>query len=893
MKRILLVLFCLLAFPVTASHIVGGEFEIIYLSPNRYRINLIVYFDEKTGNQGAKDAGVTARIFRLRDNFPMMNVVFNAPTETPVSYTQPECSDGEVITTKMVYSTVVTLSNSFNDEMGYYISWERCCRNYTLTNIFSQDPNLGGQYAGQTFYLEFPPVVKNGLPFINSSPRLFPPLNDYACPYKPYYVDFAGTDDDEDSLVYSLVVPLNTKSGDALPPNGLPRPRPYPSVVYQGNYGLSNIMGGKPDMRITADGFLTVTPTRQGLFGFAVRCEEYRDGKKIGEVRRDFQMLVVDNCPAADPPKIRGKKLTDGSFGYEETMTVTFSNTVPNEERCIQVEVSDPDASKQSEFFQEKVKIKAIPLNFSRKKMPDILPAVSNAILTNGSTVTFDICFTDCPPVDGGLYQIGIVAYDDACSLPLSDTLKITINQQPPPNAPPLFNLPQVTHIANVDELITWSIVGTDADLDPLALGVIVDGFVLQDVGMSINTTEQSAGLYKADFVWDTHCKDYDFSKKTSFHVTLLLEDQNWCPSTDADILNFDLAVLLPENEDPVISSTLTAAQLQDGIPRKIFESVDFQVRGDDRDNDELDLFVNGIGFSPETYPIEFSPVSAIGHVQSPFHWNVTCERHNLKVKNEFDFEFVVMDDNNYCRIPKSDTLMVKVKLDPPDNARPDLQIVNTNPDLLFVNNEQSLRVGQQISLALIAKDSDRIPDADHISIEMVEARGNVDPVGYEFAPASGEGGAETTFVWNTACSIFQQGIYENTYTFRFKTEDNRCLNAKGDTVDVNFVIRDIDAMEAEFIPPNFISPNEDDLNDFFAMLRINPATQELENILPRDNCVGRFVGITIYNRWGMEIFQSNSRDFRWYPVNEASGIYFYTIVYSNRDYKGSITLRD
>jgi hypothetical protein len=196
--------------------------------------------------------------------------------------------------------------------------------------------------------------------------------------------------------------------------------------------------------------------------------------------------------------------------------------------------------------------------------------------------------------------------------------------------------------------------------------------------------------------------------------------------------------------------------------------------------------------------------------VQSPFHWNITCDKHNLALKNEFDFEFVVVDDDNKCRILKSDTLMVKVKLDPPENTKPDLQIVNTNPELLFVNNEQALRVGQQISLALIAKDRDRIPDADRISIEMIEARGSVNPVGYEFAPASGEGAAETTFVWNTACSIFEQGIYENTYTFTFKTEDNRCLNPKGDTVDVNFVISDIDAKEAEFIPPNFISPNED-----------------------------------------------------------------------------------
>ena len=54
----------------------------------------------------------------------------------------------------------------------------------------------------------FPRSLKTDNHFINSSPRLFPPLNDYACPRKPYYVDFAGVDDDGDSLVYSLVTPL-------------------------------------------------------------------------------------------------------------------------------------------------------------------------------------------------------------------------------------------------------------------------------------------------------------------------------------------------------------------------------------------------------------------------------------------------------------------------------------------------------------------------------------------------------------------------------------------------------------------------------------------------------------------------------------------------------------
>lgn len=893
MKKILLLLFCLLAFPVVASHIVGGEFELIYISKNRYRLNLILYFDEKFGSQGAKDPSVTARIFRKRDNASMMIVTLDLRSQTPVSYTQPECSNGEVVTSKLTYSTEITLSDSYNDSEGYYISWERCCRNYSINNIYSEDPQAGSNYAGQTFYLEIPPVILDGNPFVNSSPRLFPPLSDYACPRRPYYVDFAGTDDDGDSLVYSLVTPLNTKSADALPPGGLPRPRPYPEVKYRPPFGPSNILGGQPDLAITQEGFLTVTPTQQGLFVFAVRCEEFRDGRKIGELRRDFQMLVLDRCPVADPPKIKGKMLTDAEFRYEDVMSVSFSNDVSDTERCIQVQVSDPDASKIDDNFRENVTIKAIPLNFKRADMPNVLPAVKSATLVNGSTVTFDICFKECPPIFEP-YQIGIIAYDDACSLPLSDTLRITVNQELPENSKPFFNLADVTEKANEGDTLTWEIVGTDLDGQDLSLGILVDGFRFEDVGMSLTTKEQAPGHYKGDFVWDTRCDFYDFTRKTNFNIIMLLEDADVCKFTGPDTLIFNLSIDLPGNNDPIISTDLTPEELQNGITRKIFETIDFNVMGDDLDLDTLDLTVTGVGFALNEYNIEATNAfGMIGHVQTPFHWNITCANQNLENKSEFEFIFVVVDDNNKCRFKKTDTLTVKVKLEPPDNNKPDLEVINTNDELLFENNTQSLFVGQQISLALIAKDSDRTPVTDRVFIEIIDARGNVEPAGYEFAPAEGEGIAQTTFAWKTDCPIFQSGVYENNYTFRFKTQDNRCVSAKADTVEVDFIIRDIDAEEEKFIPPNFISPNGDERNEFFAMVRINPQTFELESILPKDNCVGRFLGISIYNRWGGEVFHSGSREFRWHPVNEASGIYFYALKYSNRDYKGSITLRN
>src|SRR5690606_38144657 len=103
-----------------------GEFEIIYISGNRYRVNLILYFDELNGSAQARDPSVDARIFRKRDNAAMMDVHLPLTGQTPVNYTQPACSHGEIVTTRILYSTVITLTaQQFSDAQGYYLSWER------------------------------------------------------------------------------------------------------------------------------------------------------------------------------------------------------------------------------------------------------------------------------------------------------------------------------------------------------------------------------------------------------------------------------------------------------------------------------------------------------------------------------------------------------------------------------------------------------------------------------------------------------------------------------------------------------------------------------------------------------------------------------------------------
>jgi hypothetical protein len=365
MKKFLFALLVMIVVPVYASHIVGGEFELIHLTGYNYQLNMILYFDDINGNPAAEDPTVTVSFYRKRDNAFMTNLLLPLISRTAVSYTQPACSSGSLRTDRLFYSAAITLSpDTFNDPAGYYISWQRCCRNYNITNIYSEDPNAGGISAGQTFYLEFPPVIKGGTQFINSSPHLFPPLSDYACPGRPYYVNFAGVDDDNDSIVYSLTTPLNTTQSAPLPPAS---PGPYPLVQWRPGYSLENIVGGSPDLKISLDGLLTCTPVNQGLFVFAVKAEEFRNGLKIGETRRDFQMLVVNGCQPDQPPQITGKKLTDATFSYVNNMTVSFDNTVINGDRCIVVQVSDPDSQDPAQNYTENISIRAVALNFKKR----------------------------------------------------------------------------------------------------------------------------------------------------------------------------------------------------------------------------------------------------------------------------------------------------------------------------------------------------------------------------------------------------------------------------------------------------------------------------------------------------------------------------------------------
>lgn len=894
MKKILLFFLCLLAFPVWSSHIVGGEFEFLFKGYNgqylRYSLNLILYFDLKNGSPGARDPFADIRIFRKRDNAVMRDLRLYLSTETGVDYFQPACSSGSALQTSRIYyvyedpitglpADIDFDPEVYDDPQGYYISWERCCRNYTLTNVFSENPEVGSPSAGQTFYLEFPSMKQDNEIFVNSSPRLFPPLADYACPNVVYYVDFSGSDDDGDSLRYSLTTPLSTHYISPLPPNNVPEPRPYPDVQYRPGFAKGNVMKGKPDLAISWDGVLTVTPTVAGLYAFAVLVEEFRDKVKIGEVRRDFQMLVLNSCPTSEKPVIEAKHATAPDSEYGSTITVTAVD------RCFDVKVSDPD----SQIRSETVTISAFLVNDRRRNITSQIVSNPVQVLSNNQPAIFTMCFPECPFEDRK-HQVGIIVSDKACPLPRKDTLYVTVDIPEEFNADPRFNKDIITDvITEGTEIPAWKepFVGTDADGEQLTLTLDPKtDFDPADYGFSLQIAENVPGKISAQLNWDTRCDVFDFSKKTQFEFAYILDDNDKCNLSPTDTIRFNLTRDFQDFHYPKIIYPPSPDAESIEFDQKLYETLSFLTEGSDQDNDVLDLTGRGVDFSMSAVGASYPDKTFTGKGEQTFTWRPSCDFIDLKKKDTYDFQLIITDDNNVCNYVLTDTLFVTVNLLPPDNIAPVLAI-----DGSTAREQKEIIVGETFVLPVQGTDGDNDPE-DKLTLELISASGTVaTPENYTFESSPSFAVVDGELRWTPACDVFVNGIYESDFTFVFKVNDDRCYTAQEDILEVDVHVIDRETPDAEFNPrPNVITSNGDSRNDFFGMYKLAEDGETLVSILPVDNCGGVFAEISIYNRWGRKMFTSNDRDFKWYPTGESTGVYYYKIRYSNsREYTGWI----
>lgn len=302
---------------------------------------------------------------------------------------------------------------------GYYLVWERCCRNSAVVNLNQADE------TPMVFYHELAnPALQNSSPVFSSPPLPFTCLNSL------FRFNFAATDPDGDSLAYVLSTPLaggytgRNDPNPFSPPNSpggqsqVPASRPYSDVIWASGFSLANICTGPQAMTIDpVTGIAEGIPALPGLFAMAVNVYEYRNGILIGMVRREIEFTVIP-CNDNTAPNLSAAIL-NATYEIYETDTLT-----------IDISAVDPDGDSlylthSGEVF---VSSPAAGLTPPYATSSDTAGIDSVRVPMRWSTV--------CGQARDSAYKVEYEIRDNGCPLPLYSIASITIRVRPVPEVP-------------------------------------------------------------------------------------------------------------------------------------------------------------------------------------------------------------------------------------------------------------------------------------------------------------------------------------------------------------------------------------------------------------------------------------------------------------------------
>jgi gliding motility-associated-like protein len=299
-------IFAVLLLPALAEakHIIGGDITYVCLgetSPGvkRWRFTMHIYRDCLGGGANFDNPAAFAIYQGTEDNnslYTNFSVAYDL--FTPLEPDTPQC------VTNIPYVCVQEATYTFEEDLpvltneSYFIVYQRCCRNESITNLISPGD------VGATYTIELTPAA---MAANNNSPIYlnFPPI--IICNNLPLVFNHSATDADGDFLVYTFCDAL-LGGGSPFSPSGsncdqvAPNPPcgpPFQAVPYTvPTYNAANPMGGNPQVSINpVTGQITGIPLLTGQFVVAVCVQEYRNGLLLSTVRREFQFNVTDCTP--------------------------------------------------------------------------------------------------------------------------------------------------------------------------------------------------------------------------------------------------------------------------------------------------------------------------------------------------------------------------------------------------------------------------------------------------------------------------------------------------------------------------------------------------------------------------------------------------------------------
>jgi hypothetical protein len=564
-----------------AAHTIGYDMSLINIKDtanngtNFYKIRVKFYRD---ANGPSISPAFKFKVYKNSTNaivpIPgLPNGEISAVKINPTTMLQYERNDcppngysGQKVEYGLYESLPVDLS-ILNDSNGYYLSCISYPRNYGAINTLG-GPAQANSY-GMILSLDLPRLSSTSIYKHNSSPEFTKTPLTYFCVGKFYTFNWEVVDPDEDSLVYSMAQPTDDGPG-----------KPFRYIPYAPGYGLFNMADGAPDIAIDSmTGRITYRPTVEGIYLVSFKCEEYRNGIKIGEIRREVQIETVlcnEAPPVVKDEENRRNYIIDtvhlGELDYQLLFT---GNDHPNDTLTMEYQQSYGD-----NLLMKGAKFGELGSSGSITKIQD-----------KGSVQGEFRWIPDCDDIRQAPYRFDVIVYDRTCPAPLYDTVRVILYVRPAfTNYPPVFVSPDtfvnqhtLTYYIDHDELFRLdSITGLkviDTNVNQLvSIDDIPDVHDPSDFrNRYIFKSNPGSSVATATFTWKPRCIDV---RDEPYKVKFIAFDDD-CPGlADTSILNLEIYVVPGLNKlpDVYITSTDPLIPVVNNSPFRTIDSMNLRV---------------------------------------------------------------------------------------------------------------------------------------------------------------------------------------------------------------------------------------------------------------------------------------------------------------------------
>lgn len=281
------------------------------------------------------------------------------------------------------YDFTVTLPVNNN---GYTVVYQRCCRNDLIVNAFLPRD-------GATYFVQLPGRATGVLG--DNSPRFDREEAILICANSKFSYDYSAVDPDKDSLSYSFAPAYDGAIDNDVAPTKASAP-PYQPLPYVAPYSAAFPLGGQVTIDPTT-GIISGIAPPAGTYVICVRVNEYRNGKLIGFIFKDFH-LDVTNCHRIVTASI------PTAFNRCESFTIPFvNNSTPG--RSYLWDFGDGDTSTAyspthtySDTGTYLVKLKVDPgsaCGDSATSVAKVYPVLKPKFSFNGQCTSAPTLFTD------------------------------------------------------------------------------------------------------------------------------------------------------------------------------------------------------------------------------------------------------------------------------------------------------------------------------------------------------------------------------------------------------------------------------------------------------------------------------------------------------------------